>query len=98
MAKFKNVFFGFLAGAAAGAIAGILLAPDKGEVTRKKISDNARRTGDNLKNNLDEKIETLRTSVMDFVDKVKHNFDKRSKDLEKTVDEKIDEAIKTVNP
>lgn len=32
---------GFIAGAAAGALAGILFAPDKGEVTRKKIMDAA---------------------------------------------------------
>ena len=32
---------GFIAGAAIGAIAGILLAPDKGSETRKKITDKA---------------------------------------------------------
>lgn len=32
---------GFIAGAAAGAIAGILFAPDKGEVTRQKIKEAA---------------------------------------------------------
>ena len=32
---------GFIAGAAAGALAGILLAPDKGEVTRQKLMETA---------------------------------------------------------
>lgn len=36
---------GLLAGAAAGAIAGVLLAPDKGKNTRKKVSDTANKWG-----------------------------------------------------
>ncbi len=37
----SKVLLGFLAGAAAGALAGILLAPDSGENTRKKIAAKA---------------------------------------------------------
>jgi gas vesicle protein len=37
----SKVLLGFLAGAAAGALAGILLAPDSGANTRKKISEKA---------------------------------------------------------
>ncbi len=36
----KKCIFGFVAGAAAGALTGILLAPDKGIKTRKKIKKN----------------------------------------------------------
>jgi gas vesicle protein len=37
-----------LAGAAAGAILGILFAPDKGSVTRSRISGRARQLADNF--------------------------------------------------
>ncbi len=34
-----KILLGFILGAAAGAVAGILLAPEKGEVTRQNIAD-----------------------------------------------------------
>lgn len=48
MAKGK-MLLGLLAGAAAGAVAGILLAPGKGSETRKNLSKRGRDTVDNLK-------------------------------------------------
>lgn len=39
---------GLLAGAAVGAIAGVLLAPEKGAVTRKKVADSATKLGDQV--------------------------------------------------
>lgn len=42
------VALGLLAGAAAGAIAGVLLAPDKGAATRKKVADSASKFGDQV--------------------------------------------------
>ena len=35
----SKILVGFLAGAAVGALAGILFAPDKGSNTRQKIAD-----------------------------------------------------------
>ncbi|MFD2514501.1 YtxH domain-containing protein [Pontibacter locisalis] len=42
------VAMGLIAGAAAGAIAGLLLAPEKGTVTRKKVADSASKLGDQV--------------------------------------------------
>jgi gas vesicle protein len=58
-----KALLGFLAGAAAGALAGILLAPDKGSETRKKISKKTGDLGDSLKN-----------SFNDFVDGIKETY------------------------
>jgi gas vesicle protein len=43
-----KIFWGFLAGAAAGAAAGILLAPEKGSVTRDNIGKKATEFGDGV--------------------------------------------------
>lgn len=55
---------GFLAGAAAGALAGILLAPDKGSETRKNLRKKVRDLSDEynlglseLMDDMDEKTE-----------------------------------------
>lgn len=59
----SKVLLGLLAGAAIGAIAGILFAPDKGSETRKKIAKNTNELGENLK-----------SSFNDFVDSVKEKY------------------------
>lgn len=58
-----KALLGFLAGAAAGALAGILLAPDKGSETRKKIS---RKTGD--------LSDALKDSFSEFVEGIKETY------------------------
>ena len=62
MANTKTLL-GFLAGAAVGALAGILLAPDKGSETRKKISKKTGDLGESVKN-----------SFSDFIDGVKESY------------------------
>lgn len=59
----SKVVLGLLAGAAIGAIAGILFAPDKGSETRKKISKTTSDMGEQLK-----------SSFSDFVDSVKEKY------------------------
>ena len=46
----SKVVTAFVAGAAIGAILGILFAPAKGEETRKKMSDEGKKMTDALKN------------------------------------------------
>ncbi|MBL7873632.1 MAG: YtxH domain-containing protein [Cyclobacteriaceae bacterium] len=45
---------GVLAGAAAGAIAGILMAPDSGKNTRKKIADKSKKVTADVKSKVTE--------------------------------------------
>ena len=63
----KFVLFSFIAGAAIGAIAGILLAPDKGSVTREKLKNKAK----DLSDNLTEKYDSLKDEFRHLKDKMK---------------------------
>jgi len=58
MAKGK-VILGLLAGAAAGAAAGILLAPGRGSETRKNLSERGRSAVDNLKGKVNDLVDTV---------------------------------------
>jgi gas vesicle protein len=62
--KSKKIIAAVLLGAAAGAIAGILLAPDKGSVTREKIKE----AGEDLK-------DTFKDKFNEFVDSVKEKYE-----------------------
>lgn len=66
---------GFLAGAAAGAILGILFAPDSGKETRKKISKKTSDMSDNLKN-----------SFNDFVDGLRHSYSTAKEEAEDVIE------------
>lgn len=59
----KKLISGLLIGAAAGAVLGILFAPDKGTETRKKIS----KKGSDLAGSVKDKFN-------DFIDSVADNF------------------------
>lgn len=52
MSNNSKVIGALLVGAAAGAVLGILFAPDKGQDTRKKILDSANGLGEDLKDRI----------------------------------------------
>jgi gas vesicle protein len=54
-----KVLLGLLAGVAAGALLGVLFAPEKGSVTRSKISKKGEDYVDNLKDKFNEFIEGM---------------------------------------
>ena len=58
-----KIITGLMIGAAAGAVLGILFAPDSGSETRRKISEKGNDLADNLKN-----------KFSDFVDAVSDKF------------------------
>lgn len=57
--KSSKLIVGILGGLAAGAIAGILLAPDKGSKTRKTISDKSQCFVDEMKGKFEELCEKV---------------------------------------
>ena len=88
--SFKNktmssgkVLLGLLAGVAAGALLGILFAPEKGSVTRKKMSKKAEEFGDGLKekfnefvDDITEKFGEVREDISDFTEPKKSSAEK----------------------
>lgn len=63
MTNDQKVIVGFLCGIAAGALAGILLAPSSGEETRKKISDKASDIKEDLSSQLTTTFGRLQEQV-----------------------------------
>ena len=59
MSKSK-VLAGLLVGAAAGAVLGLLLAPEKGSDMRKKIAKKKNQFGEDIKNKFGEVKETIK--------------------------------------
>ncbi len=54
-----KVLSGFIAGAAIGTIAGIIIAPDKGKNTLKKIKEESKHLGDELVGSLSNSLHAL---------------------------------------
>ncbi len=66
MNKTQSTLFALVAGLAAGAVIGILLAPDKGENPREKI---AKKTAD-LKKELEEQVEVSKAKIYEFAESI----------------------------
>jgi gas vesicle protein len=65
-----KVLLGVLAGVAAGALLGVLFAPDKGWNTRKRISKKADDYMDGLREKFEEFLDTLSVKVEEVKDQV----------------------------
>jgi gas vesicle protein len=78
-----KILLGVLAGVAAGALLGVLFAPDKGSETRKKISKKGEDYADSLRekfneflDTVSEKIDGAGVDVQDFAEKIKAKAEK----------------------
>jgi gas vesicle protein len=79
-----KILLGVLAGVAAGAVLGILFAPDKGVATRKKISEKS-----------DDYAEEIEEKFQEFVEGITNKFDSLKKDaaaMAKKAARKVEEA------
>jgi len=67
-----KVLLGVLAGVAAGALLGILFAPEKGSTTRRKIVSKG-----------EEYVDDLKEKFGEFVDKVADKFESAKEEIKK---------------
>jgi gas vesicle protein len=67
-----KVLLGVLAGVAAGAMLGILFAPEKGSTTRRRIVSKG-----------EEYVDDLKEKFGEFVDKVADKFESAKEEIEK---------------
>ena len=70
-----NTLLALLAGAAIGAVAGILMAPDKGSKTREKIKDGFDDAKKNLKNKFDSATEGFKSKAADSQFDLEETYD-----------------------
>lgn len=88
-----KIVLGTVAGIAIGAIAGILFAPEKGSVTRKKIMD----TSDDLVNELKSKIDGYCDSINGKIESTKQDVEETVSKGKTVYDDVKNEAIYTAS-
>jgi gas vesicle protein len=67
--KSKDVILGIVGGLAAGAVLGILFAPDKGTNTRKKIGKKSGELKDNVKDSFNDLLESIEDKYKNLTSK-----------------------------
>jgi len=76
-----KVLLGVVAGAAAGAILGVLFAPAKGAATRRLIAQKT-----------EKQAEDLKEKFNDFIDHVTEKYSQAKEDMDETLDAEATEA------
>lgn len=84
-----NTILGFVAGAAIGAIAGILYAPEKGSKTREKLREGL----DDIKNNLQDKFDNATQDFRGQITGAKFDLEETYENLVSTMSHKTDDVI-----
>lgn len=86
-----KVVLGVLAGAAVGALVGVLFAPDKGTETRKKIAESSNDLIEDWKEKFDdliagfnEKVQPAKDNAKEWVEKGKSKIEEVKNDVKST--------------
>lgn len=81
----RNLIGGFLAGAAIGVAAGLLMAPYSGQKARRKLVKGSMKVKKNVVDYVENSLDGLRSQFNDKIDKVA----KRSKEVLNHASEKV---------
>ena len=89
----KNVLASLATGVAVGAALGVLFAPDKGSVTRRKIV----RTGNSYANGLDQKFDEFIGNVKEQFESVKEEASRMIAEAQNHLEAAESDVTKAVN-
>ena len=84
MKDFSKVMLSLIIGALAGAAAGVLLAPDKGKNTRKKVKKSMDDLSKKAKDSMDDLSKKAKDSMEDLSKKAKDSMEDLSAKTKKT--------------
>ncbi|MGK0412922.1 MAG: gas vesicle protein, partial [Polaribacter sp.] len=93
MSNSSNTVVGLLAGTVIGATLGILFAPEKGIVTRHKISDEAIAAKDMFSEKASEKASEIKNQVTSNVSSSKESLDTQLENVVSNVSHKAEDVI-----
>jgi gas vesicle protein len=96
--KSENLLLGFLAGIAAGALLGVLLAPDKGSATRKKITKKGDEYAGELKEEFNEFLDTISRKI-DYIknEKYAENLKEKFNTFLESISDKVEDIKEDVS-
>tara|TARA_R110002049_G_scaffold13089_2_gene57411 strand:+ start:8252 stop:8584 length:333 start_codon:yes stop_codon:yes gene_type:complete len=92
MSNSSNTIVGLLAGTVIGATLGILFAPDKGEETRRRISEEALAAKDKMA----ERASEIKTQVSSTVTDKRESLDTQLENVVSNVSHKAEDVITTL--
>ncbi|MGK7397094.1 MAG: YtxH domain-containing protein [Candidatus Cyclobacteriaceae bacterium M3_2C_046] len=85
MKNTSKVILALLTGAAAGSIVGLLMAPESGDKSRKKLMKNAKKLNQDIKANLEEVSVKGQAALKEVSDSLQ--------DYKKLAEEKVSKAV-----